>query len=128
MPATTESFALSQGHADNFPARLRLKGLGAARGLLDGAWWLHSRGLPWELPVAARVPACLRMRITCTALNNYWLSISREVVIPGRVITGRFAGDADADMIVLSSNGVDRWDLRWFRRRQCRFTERLMAR
>lgn len=78
-------------------ARLALKPDGAARGLLDGAWWPRSRDLLSELPTLTDVLDPLWGRITRIAVNpEHWPVVPRRVPVEGHVVkVGWFTPEID---------------------------------
>jgi len=94
-------------------ARLALRSDGAARGLLDGAWWPRSRDLLSELPALTAVLDPLWGRITRIAVNPmYWPVIPRKVPVDGHIVkVGWFADEIDPHKVLLLSYGIGRWDL-----------------
>lgn len=95
------------------PARLALKPAGAARGLLDGAWWPRSRDLARELPALTDVLDHRWARITRITVNpTYWPVIPRKVPVTGHVVhVGWFEAEQDPHKLLLLSYAVGRWDL-----------------
>ncbi|MFD9483076.1 DUF5994 family protein [Streptomyces sp. NPDC059991] len=100
--------------ADSAPtARVALKATGAARGLLDGAWWPRSRDLLSELPALIDVLDPAWARITRIAVNpQYWPTIPRKIPVHGHVVkAGWFTPELDPHKLLLLSYSVGRWDL-----------------
>jgi hypothetical protein len=93
--------------------RLALKPEGASAGLLDGAWWPHSRNLLRELPALTDVLDPLWGRITRITVNpTHWPVIPRRVPVNGHVVkTGRFKAEQDQHHLLLRSYRIGRWDL-----------------
>jgi hypothetical protein len=93
--------------------RLALKPEGSPSGLLDGAWWPHSRNLLRELPALTDVLDRRWGRITRISVNpTHWPVIPREVPVTGHVVkVGRFMAEQDPHKLVLLSYRVGRWDL-----------------
>lgn len=100
--------------ADSAPiARVALKATGAARGLLDGAWWPRSRDLLSELPALVDVLDPAWARITHIAVNpEHWPVIPRKIPVHGHVVkAGWFTPELDPHKLLLLSYSVGRWDL-----------------
>jgi hypothetical protein len=93
--------------------RLALKPEGASAGLLDGAWWPHSRNLLRELPALTDVLDPLWGRITRIAVNpTHWPVIPRKVPVNGHVVkTGRFKAKRHQHHLQLRSYRIGCWDL-----------------
>jgi uncharacterized protein DUF5994 len=93
--------------------RLTLKPEGAPAGLLDGAWWPHSRNLLRELPALTDVLDPLWGRVTRISVNpTRWPVIPRKVQVTGHVVkVGWFQAEQDPHKVVLLCNRIDRWDL-----------------
>jgi hypothetical protein len=93
--------------------RLALKSEGAAKGLLDGAWWPHSRNLLRELPALTDVLDHRWGRITRISVNpTHWPVIPREVPVTGHAVkVGWFKEEQDPHKLVLLSYRYGRWDL-----------------
>ncbi|GAA1934381.1 DUF5994 family protein [Streptomyces durmitorensis] len=113
MPATTDRPTLRIVPFRVPTARLALKPVSPARGLLDGAWWPRSRDLAQELSTLADVLDPLWGRITRIAVNPmYWPVIPREVPVNGHVVkVGWFTTELDPHKIMLLSYTAGRWDL-----------------
>ncbi|MCX5529315.1 DUF5994 family protein [Streptomyces sp. NBC_00006] len=84
-----------------------------SRGLLDGAWWPHSRDLTVELPELVDVLDPLWGRITRVAVNPMlWPVVPRKVTVGQRVVkTGWFTPELDPHTLLLLSYGTRRFDL-----------------
>jgi hypothetical protein len=95
------------------PLRLALKPEGAPAGLLDGAWWPHSRNLLRELPALTDVLDPLWGRITRIAVNpTHWPVVPRKVPVNGHVVkAGWFKAEQDQHQLLLRSYRLGRWDL-----------------
>ncbi|MCH6160221.1 DUF5994 family protein [Streptomyces marispadix] len=95
------------------PLRLALKPEGAPAGLLDGAWWPHSRDLLRELPALTDVLDPLWGRITRIAVNpTHWPVVPRKIPVNGHVVkAGWFTTEQDRHQLLLRSYRVGRWDL-----------------
>ncbi|WP_369374337.1 DUF5994 family protein [Streptomyces sp. cg36] len=94
------------------PARLSLKAPGAARGLLDGAWWPRSRDLLSELPALVDVLDPAWARITRIAVNpRHWPVIPRRIPVHGHVVKAGWFTELDPYELLLLSYSVGRWDL-----------------
>ncbi|WP_314174381.1 DUF5994 family protein [Streptomyces winkii] len=95
------------------PLRLALKSDGAPAGLLDGAWWPHSRNLLRELPALTDALDPRRGRITRISVNPArWPVIPRKVPVTGHEVkVGWFRAEQDQHKLVLLSYRVGRWDL-----------------
>ncbi|MCH6163400.1 DUF5994 family protein [Streptomyces marispadix] len=93
--------------------RLALKSDGAPAGLLDGAWWPHSRDLLRELPALTDALDPRRGRITRISVNPArWPVIPRKVPVTGHVVkVGWFKVEQDPHKVVLLSYRIGRWDL-----------------
>ncbi|MFI5806288.1 DUF5994 family protein [Streptomyces sp. NPDC051561] len=95
------------------PPRLSVKPAGPRTGLLDGAWWPHSRDLARELPVLVDLLGPLWGRITRATVNpTHWPVVPRKVSVAGRVVkVGWFRAEQDPHQLLLFSYHVGRWDL-----------------
>lgn len=95
------------------PVRLALKPQGAPAGLLDGAWWPHSRNLLRELPVLTNVLDRLWGRVTRISVNpTHWPVVPRKVPVTGHLVkVGWFKAEQDPHKVVLLSYRVGRMDL-----------------
>ncbi|MEV0262460.1 DUF5994 family protein [Streptomyces sp. NPDC050617] len=95
------------------PLRLSLKPPGPQSGLLDGAWWPHSRDLARELPSLTDLLDPLWGRIARVTVNpTYWPVIPRKVPVNGHVVkVGWFRAEQDPHQLLLLSARVGRWDL-----------------
>ncbi|MFC4496318.1 DUF5994 family protein [Streptomyces ovatisporus] len=93
--------------------RLALKPEGPPTGLLDGAWWPHSRNLLRELPTLAAVLDPLWGRVTRISVNPaHWPAVPRKVPVGGHVIkVGWFKDEQDEHELVLLSYRTRRWNL-----------------
>lgn len=99
--------------ADYPPVRLSLKPPGPPSGLLDGAWWPHSRDLTRELAFLTDVLDPLWGRITRVTVNpTHWPVVPRKVLVNGHVVkVGWFRQEQDPHQLMLRSYRVGRWDL-----------------
>ncbi|MET8180157.1 DUF5994 family protein [Streptomyces sp. NPDC005336] len=95
------------------PARLSLTPAGRIPGLLNGAWWPHSRDLHRELPALTEVLDGRWGRITRVSVNPvHWPVVPRKVPVSGHTVhVGRFTGEQDPHTLILLSYTVGRWDL-----------------
>lgn len=95
------------------PVRLSLKPPGPPSGLLDGAWWPHSRDLTRELASLVDLLDPLWGRITRVTVNpTHWPVVPRKVPVNGHVIkVGWFRQEQDPHQLMLRSYQVGRWDL-----------------
>jgi len=85
---------------------------GAARGLLDGAWWPRSRDLLSELPSLTAVLDPLWGRITRVAVNPvYWPDIPRKVPVDGHIVKAGWFTEFDPHKLLLLSYDNGRRDL-----------------
>ncbi|WP_349362000.1 DUF5994 family protein [Streptomyces sp. PH10-H1] len=93
--------------------RLQLARHGDHPGILDGAWWPHSRDLARELPVLLAVLDPLWGRITHASVHRAtWPHIPGKVPAAGHILRlGWFDAEQDAHTISLLSYTVGRWDL-----------------
>lgn len=109
-PPPTTPLAEPFGHP---PLRLSLKPPGPQSGLLDGAWWPHSRDLAHELPALTDLLDPLWGRITRVTVNpTHWPIIPRKVPVNGHVVkVGWFRQEQDPHQLLLLSYQVGRWDL-----------------
>lgn len=111
---TTEDRTRQIHEAYSAPSlRLALKPDGAPKGLLDGAWWPHSRDLLRELPTLTDVLNPLQGRITRISVNPvHWPVVPRAVPVAGREVkVGWFRDEQDPHKLVLLSHRTGRWDL-----------------
>ncbi|MEU7578684.1 DUF5994 family protein [Streptomyces sp. NPDC041068] len=99
--------------SDRPPLRLSVKPPGPPSGLLDGAWWPHSRDLTRELPALTDLLDPLWGRITRVTVNpTYWPVVPRKVPVNGHVVkVGWFRAEQDPHQLLLLSYHVGRWDL-----------------
>ena len=95
------------------PVRLSLKPPGSPPGLLDGAWWPHSRDLTRELTFLTDLLEPLWGRVTRVTVNpTHWPVVPRKVSVNGHVIkVGWFRQEQDPHQLMLLSYNVGRWDL-----------------
>lgn len=93
--------------------RIALRAEGTPAGLLDGAWWPHSRNLLRELPALTEVLDPLRGRITRISVNpTHWPALPRKVPVTGHEVkVGWFKAEQDPHKVVLLSYRLGRWDL-----------------
>lgn len=93
--------------------RLALKPEGAPTGLLDGAWWPHSRNLLRELPTLTAALDPVWGRITRISVNpTLWPAVPRKVPVGGHEIkVGWFKDEQDPHELVLLSYSTHRWNL-----------------
>ncbi|GGO58428.1 hypothetical protein GCM10012287_56570 [Streptomyces daqingensis] len=93
--------------------RLALKPEGVPVGLLDGAWWPHSRNLLRELPALTDVLDLLWGSITHITVNPaHWPVIPRKVPVSGHVVkAGRFEPEQDRHLLLLHSHHGGNWTL-----------------
>jgi hypothetical protein len=113
MHVTTDRTQLIHEAYSAPSVRLALKAEGAPRGLLDGAWWPHSRNLLRELPALTDVLEPLWGRITRISVNpTHWPVIPREIPVTGHAVkVGWFKAEQDPHKLLLVSHRVGRWDL-----------------
>jgi hypothetical protein len=112
MTATIDRMTIS-GRVASAPARLSLTPAGSVPGLLDGAWWPHSRDLSRELPALVEVLDARWGRITRVTVNpTHWPVIPRKVRVTGHTVhVGWFAAEQDPQKLILLSYTAGRWDL-----------------
>lgn len=93
--------------------RLALKPEGVPAGLLDGAWWPHSRNLLRELPALTDVLDPLWGPITHITVNPaHWPVIPRKVPVSGHVVkAGSFKAEQDRHHLLLHSSHGGNWSL-----------------
>lgn len=95
-------------------ARIRLKAPGNHPGMVNGAWWPHSRDLARELPqlVAALDPVWGRI-YHVTVRRDMWPEIPKQVRAGDHVVrVGWFDAEQDPnDICLISLRGGERWDL-----------------
>lgn len=113
MTATTDRILRTSSDSFPQPPRLCLKPVGEPPGLLDGAWWPHSRDLVREIPALAKVLDLQWGRITRVAVNPlHWPVIPRKVPVTGHVVkVGWFTTELDPHKLLLLSGHIGRWDL-----------------
>jgi hypothetical protein len=94
------------------PLRLRLDPAPSREGVLDGAWWPHSRDPSAELPdLIAGLGSRLGV-ITRVALNiDAWDSAPRRLVAGGRAVHVGWFRTMDAHTISVTRNRQDRFVL-----------------
>ncbi|MFF9866338.1 DUF5994 family protein [Streptomyces sp. NPDC013953] len=111
MTATIDRVTTRE-RATSPPARLSMTS-GSAPGLLDGAWWPHSRDLFRELPALVGVLDARWGRITRVTVNpTHWPVIPRKVPAAGHTVhVGWFAEEQDPHKMILLSYTAGRWDL-----------------
>ncbi|MBO8203228.1 hypothetical protein JW613_33850 [Streptomyces smyrnaeus] len=109
-PPTTTPVAQADGYP---PVRLSLKPPGPPSGLLDGAWWPHSRDLTRELAALTELLDPRWGRITRVTVNpTHWPVVPRKVAVDGHVVkVGWFRQEQDPHQLMLRSYHVGRWDL-----------------
>ncbi|WP_442810039.1 DUF5994 family protein [Streptomyces sp. W16] len=111
MTATVQPTLPQPGLVAAPAVRLTLKS-GAARGLLDGAWWPRSRDLLSELPLLTAVLDPLWGRITRVAVNpTYWPDIPRKVPVAGHVVKAGWFTEFDPHKLLLLTYDNGRRDL-----------------
>lgn len=112
MTATIDRMPINRRGA-SAPVRLSLTSAGSVPGLLDGAWWPHSRDLSRELPTLVAVLDACWGRITRVTVNpTHWPVIPRKVVVTGHTVhVGWFAEEQDPHKLILLSYTTGRWDL-----------------
>lgn len=113
MTVTTDHVSPSPDPLVPPPARLSLKLVTDAPGLLDGAWWPRSRDLSRELPSLVDALAPRWGRVTRLAANSLlWPVLPRKVPVNGHVVrVGWFGRELDPHGLLLRTGRVDRWDL-----------------
>lgn len=112
MTATIDRMTINRRVA-SAPVRLSLTPAGSVPGLLDGAWWPHSRDLSRELPALVDVLDACWGRITRVTVNpTHWPVIPRKVRVTGHTVhVGWFADEQDPQKLILLSYTAGRWDL-----------------
>ncbi|MGW2628596.1 DUF5994 family protein [Streptomyces chattanoogensis] len=112
MTATIDRTIISEREPSS-PARLSFTPAGSPPGLLDGAWWPRSRDLFRELPALTDVLDARWGRITHVTVNPvHWPVVPRKVPVNGHTVhVGWFAGEQDANKLILLSYTAGRWDL-----------------
>lgn len=94
------------------PPRLALKPAGAARGLLDGAWWPRSRDLTRELPALIDTLDRRWARVTRVAVHpSLWPVIPHRVPASGHVVHIGWFAEQDPNKLLLLSYTTGRLDL-----------------
>ncbi|MFJ9915530.1 DUF5994 family protein [Actinacidiphila glaucinigra] len=94
------------------PPRLALKPAGAARGLLDGAWWPRSRDLTRELPALIDTLDRRWARVTRVAVHpSLWPVIPHRVPASGHVVHVGWFAEQDPNKLLLLSYTTGRLDL-----------------
>jgi hypothetical protein len=113
MTMTTDHTSATKEHPCAPPARVSLTPANAALGLLDGAWWPHSRDLARELPALTDALDPLWGRITRVTVNpQFWPVIPRKVPVKGHVVkVGWFTAEQDPHKLLLICEAVGRRDL-----------------
>lgn len=92
--------------------RLALTPTDTGPGLLDGAWWPHSRDLTRELPSLVEALDHRWGRITRVTVNpRYWPVVPRKVAVRGHVVHVGWFDEQDPHQLLLLSYTVGRWDL-----------------
>lgn len=111
MTATIERTTLNAHVSPQ--ARLSLTPAGSAPGLLDGAWWPHSRDLSRELPALIDALDARWGRITRVTVNPaHWPVIPHKVPVTGHTVhVGWFKDEQDPHKLILISYTAGRWDL-----------------
>ncbi|WP_405705629.1 DUF5994 family protein [Streptomyces sp. NBC_00069] len=109
---TTLDRPASRDLAAELPARLSLTPKTTLAGLLDGAWWPHSRDLEAELPPLAAALEEPWGRVTRVTVNPIcWPVVPHTVPVGGRVLHVGWFTEQDPDKLILLSYTVGRWDL-----------------
>ena len=113
MTMTTDHTSATNERLFPPPARVSLTPANAALGLLDGAWWPHSRDLTRELPALTEALDRLWGRITRVTVNPHlWPVIPRKVSVGGHVVkVGWFIAEQDPHKLLLICEDVGRRDL-----------------
>ncbi|MEU2869746.1 DUF5994 family protein [Streptomyces olivoreticuli] len=92
--------------------RLSLKPAEADLGLLDGAWWPHSRDLTHELPALTDILDHRWARITRVAVNpTFWPVVPKKVAVTRHVVHVGWFMEQDRHKLLLLSYTEGRWDL-----------------
>ncbi|WP_327362106.1 DUF5994 family protein [Streptomyces sp. NBC_01296] len=109
---TTLDRTASRDLAAELPARLSLTPKTTLAGLLDGAWWPHSRDLEAELPPLAAALEEPWGRVTRVTVNpTRWPVVPHTVAVDGRTLHVGWFTEQDPDKLILLSYTVGRWDL-----------------
>ncbi|CAM5681215.1 DUF5994 family protein [Streptomyces tanashiensis] len=98
--------------APTLSARLSLTPKTTLAGLLDGAWWPHSRDLAAELPPLVDALERRYGRITRVTVNpTHWPVVPHKVAFPGHTVHVGWFTEQDPDKMILLSYSVGRCDL-----------------
>lgn len=113
MTATIERTPITKRPVPSPPVRLSLVPAGSVPGLLDGAWWPHSRDLHRELPALTDALDAPWGRVTRVTVNpSHWPVIPRKVRVTGHTVhVGWFAAEQDQNKLILLSYSTGRMDL-----------------